>query len=114
MAGDIFFTDDEVWSSNTNGFVHIIGRVIEACRSDGDEFLVATLSNAEAIRSLGLNLLASRNDEVHLTRRVLEAAREELKQLKAVPDSATEWQNSIESLVNLAQAHLARLDGTAR
>ena len=108
MAGDIFFTKDRVWLANSNGFVDIIERAIAACRA-GEDLLVQILSDAEAVRSLGVNLEADRDVQIALTERVLEAAQGMLQALRTNPRTQPDEIQGIEELVSTAQTHLSEL-----
>ncbi len=108
MAGDIFFTKDRVWLANSNSFVDIIERAIAECRA-GEDMLVQVLSDAEAIRSLGVNLEEDRHVQMALTERVLEAAQGKLQELRARPRTRPDEIEGIEELLATAQAHLSEL-----
>jgi hypothetical protein len=105
MAGDIFFTDQRVWSSNSIGFVDMMERSIKLCRDD-EALLVSNFSQAMEVRCLGLNLCKDRDLRIALTERMLEAASKHLQELHANPDAHPVEVKAIEELVNLAQEQL--------
>jgi hypothetical protein len=108
MAGDIFFTSQRSWSSNSIGFVDIMQRAISAC-ADDEVALRDRFSHAEEIRSLDINLEPDRGFRLLLTERVLDVARTRLEELLADRASQVGEVRSIEHLVELARTHLAEL-----
>ena len=108
MAGDIFFTTQRIWSSNSIGFVDIIQRAIGRCRDD-EVALRERFVIAEEIRSLDINLEPDRNLRVLLTERVLDVARKRLEDMDADRATHPDEVRSVQHLVELAQMHLAEL-----
>jgi hypothetical protein len=108
MGGDIFFARDRVWQASSNAFVEIIERAISGCRA-GEELLVQILSDAETIRSLGINLEEDRRLQTALTERVLDAAQGKLQELLANPNTHPDEVEAIEELLITAKAHLSEL-----
>ena len=113
MAGDIFFTDARIWSSNSIGFDDMMARAIKRCRDD-ETLLVTMFHHAEEVRCLDINLCDDRNLQAALAERILEAARDSLHELRANPMSRPETIRSREELVDLAQVHLAELAGKTK
>jgi hypothetical protein len=110
MAGDVFFSDNRIWSSNSIGFVDIMKRAIKKCR-DSEPLLVNIFSDAEELRSFGINLYEDRNLQAVLTERVLEAARDGLQELNENPMADSDEIKSVEELIGLAEEHLSDLRG---
>jgi hypothetical protein len=108
MAGDVFFTADRIWSSNSIGFVDLMQRAGRKCRA-GEDSLVRIFADAEELRSLGINLHTDRQMQSVLSERVLEAARDHLQELRANPGSRSQEMKSVQELIELAQAHLREL-----
>jgi len=108
MAGDIFFTDSKVWSSNKLGLILMMRRATKNCHKDEAE-LVSMLSEAEEVRCLGINLCESHDMQLRLTELMLDAARERLEELLADPLAHPDEVRSVTELTDLAQAHLSSL-----
>ena len=84
MAGDIFFTESRAWSSSSNGFVDMMERAIRKCHAN-EAPLIKIFSEAEELRSLGINLRKDRGLQAALTQRILEAAADKLQELRSMP-----------------------------
>ena len=107
MAGDVFFSQERVWSSNSIGFSDIMQRAIRKCR-DTEALLVRAFSEAEDMQCLGINLLEPK-EQAAITARLLEAAREDLEELRVNSGAQPEEVKSVAELVELAEAHLRDL-----
>jgi len=107
MAGTLFFDKNHrVWSSSSNFFCDVIERAIKKC--GGDEAILKTiLTDAEEIRILAIYEHNQPNIQAALTKRVLEAAQEKLKDLRADPTVHPEDVRVVAELADLAQAHLS-------
>src|SRR4051812_41788076 len=108
MAGDVFFSLDRVWSSNSIGFSDLMRRAMRKCR-DAEAPLVRAFSKAEDVQCLAMDLLEDPTEQAALTARLLEAAREDLDELRASSVAQLEEVNSVAELVGLAEAHLRDL-----
>ena len=109
MAGTLFFDETHrVWSSSSNFFCDVIERAIKKCGGD-EAILKAILTNAEEIRLLAIYEHNQPDIQAALTKRVLEAAQEKLKDLRADPTVHQEDVRVVAELAELAQAHLSSL-----
>lgn len=109
MAGTLYFDEnDRVWLSSSNAFCDLMERAVKRC--GGDEALLKTiLTNAEEIRILAIYEHTQPDLRAALTMRVLEAAQEKLKELRADPTVHPEDVRMVAELADLAQAHLSHL-----
>src|SRR4051812_17490607 len=98
MAGDIFFTNSRVWLTSSAYFEDLMARAIGKCTAD-EAAQIEIFSEAQPIRRLGLNLLDDRKLQAALTRRVLEAASEDLQELRADPKTDPRTLGKVEELI---------------